>query len=67
MKRLPGVRVVLLALALAVPMCRAVAAGGLPGYAPGSGVDAAEASRIGRWALAKPSPEPRSPWCRTGG
>jgi CubicO group peptidase (beta-lactamase class C family) len=53
MKRLPGVRVLLLALALAVPVSGAEAAGGLPGYAPGSGVDASAARRIGRWALAE--------------
>ncbi len=53
MKRLNGVRVFLLALALAAPLPRAVAADGLPGYAPGSGVDAAAARRIGRWALAE--------------
>lgn len=52
MKRLPGVRVLLLALSLAAPLPRAVAAGGLPGFAPGSGLDAAAARRIGRWALA---------------
>ncbi len=53
MKRLPGVRVFLLALSLAAPLPRAVAADGLPGFAPGSGVDAAAARRIGRWALAE--------------
>jgi CubicO group peptidase (beta-lactamase class C family) len=42
-----------LALALAAPLPRAVAAGGLPGFAPGSGVDAAAARRISRWALAE--------------
>lgn len=42
-----------LALALAVPQPRAFGAEGLPGYAPGKGVDAAAARRISRWALAE--------------
>lgn len=42
-----------LALALAAPPPRALGADGLPGYAPGSGVDAAAARRISRWALSE--------------
>jgi CubicO group peptidase (beta-lactamase class C family) len=40
-------------LALAAPLPRATGAEGLPGYAPGAGVDAASARRITRWALAE--------------
>jgi CubicO group peptidase (beta-lactamase class C family) len=40
-----------LALVLAMPHPRAFGAEGLPGYAPGTGVDAATARRISRWAL----------------
>lgn len=41
-----------LTLALAGPLPRALGAEGLPGYAPGTGVEAAAARRISRWALA---------------
>ena len=53
MTLLQAVSAPLLAVALAVPLPRAVAAGSLPGFAPGSGVDAAAARRISRWALSE--------------
>jgi CubicO group peptidase (beta-lactamase class C family) len=48
---LPLGPVLALALTLAAPQPPAVGAEGLPGYAPGAGVDAAAARRITRWAL----------------
>lgn len=42
-----------LTLAGVSPLPRAFGADGLPGYAPGTGVDAAAARRISRWALAE--------------
>jgi CubicO group peptidase (beta-lactamase class C family) len=51
--RLPLVSLLGVSLALAAPLPQAFAAQGLPGYAPGTGVDAASARRITRWALAE--------------